>query len=66
MSASDPMFPFPHEQHAYYGCSKLLYAMIHAPAEEILRMQQEVKHGCLGIMEARRVWAEALIKESEK
>ena len=75
MSASDPMFPgfelltdgqrvivgSPHG-----GCSTLLYCMVHAPASEILRMQLEVKHGVLGVMDARRAWAEALIKESER
>ena len=70
MSATDPMFPMQincsdgsFEQ--VFGCSKLLYAMIHAPAHEIgilCRNGPTVEE----LAAARRAWAEAIVKESER
>ena len=71
MSATDPMFPTDTEHqpdaHIYHltGCSKPLYAMIHAPAHEIgilCRNGPTVEE----LAAARRAWAEAIIKGSER
>ena len=66
MSASDPMFP--NEASPYtpvkYGCSKLLYAMLMAPASEIAEMRDSFPEPT--IADARRAWALAMIEESER
>ena len=75
MSASEPMFPTDEEnsidnRYHYPGCSKLLYCMVHAPASEVAAIASHYRQS--GIPEeqiyahASRVWAEALIKESER
>ena len=82
MTASDPMFPAVgrvtwnadgsnnFETFAGGGCSKLLYCMVHAPADEVRGIASHMRRCGRSEQEifsiARRAWALAMIEESEQ